>query len=195
MKEIPLHLDRTLSYTLYGTVSGRKNLIAKNFHGCRESFHYQCIKNKRMLFCCKVNGEDTIDITRNVIKFMNIVEDKLKIKSEFHVTNKKNIIYIKFHEFWMKQAMRKSLFTALLKTSQYFREDVAKSTGFEAEFNNAIEKIYYLKETKKALKLFLSGRTKYTGNICGWYNAFYPYCRSWRPEPEILKKLLVEDKS
>lgn len=188
MQEIPLYLGKIISYTMYGSVAGKKKLFAKGFHGCRESFHYQCIKNKRMLFCSKFSGEETVDVRNNVIKFMNFVEDKLNVKSEFYFTDKKNIIYIKFHKFWMKQAMRKSLFTALLKAAQYFRAEVAEATGIQEEFDRAVNKIYYLSGTRKALDLFLSGHTKYTGGICGWYNAF-----SKPHQIAKLEKLLIKE--
>lgn len=117
-------------------------------------------------------------------RFFMHIEDLLgwKSKTKIHPTQHKNIIYIKpssnwtnpcFSIFFTQNArnkrMRRSLFTALLRCSEYYDGD--------GSYNDIIQfakKTNYLKRTLPAFKAFLVGKQYYEYRKCkGWCDAFF----------------------
>jgi len=97
----------------------------KEWVSCREEFH-PCLKQSETFhFKCRKY------IT--CIKRIKKLEEKLNIKhpAKFYKVIYNgcfdNVIYVKFGKFWSRNSMRKSIFTAVLKSKKYFQYEPHKS--------------------------------------------------------------------
>jgi hypothetical protein len=61
--------------------------------------------------------------------------------------------------------MKRSLFTILLRCGQNYHPKID-------DFDEALFSDLYTKQTEFALRRFMDGHTKYTGQRRGWYNQF-----------------------
>jgi len=88
---------------------------------------------------------------KHITAFIHAIEARLKLsrRSLIEETDTPKIYRIKMCGFWCSK-VRKSLFTALLRSGKHYRGDI----------NAVIEKSKYLRRTEKAFKLFLKGHTK-----------------------------------
>jgi hypothetical protein len=130
---------------------------------CRDAFQQQTAQGMvEMLFCHKRGmGE-------NVAMFIFRIEEMLKHKNLTLCgpTNIERFMWIRPAKFWIKQPIRRSLFTALLRAGQKYKPD-------ENNFEEALFSDKYLKTSKPAVRRFLAGYTWYTGEVTGgWDLAF-----------------------
>lgn len=162
-----------------------KNL---SWQHCRETFGDQFTENTPSLYFC--HGADQSEA---VASFISKVEDVLhisamEIREERHPlffsnceptvfakTNRNNIIWVKPSKFWMSVAMRRSLFTVLLRCGRQYNP---KADNFQ----EALYSDNYIVNTKDAVKRFLFGFTDFiTDEVAfgngrrtnkGWVNCF-----------------------
>ena len=137
------------------------NLIA-----CREEFQFLHKRSRRMIISHPLKAGN------NIAAFVRKVEEKLGVKpfSVIGATNKGMFSWIYVSPFWSPW-MRKSLFTALLRTAVHY--DKKKDN-----FNEALFIDEYMFTTLLAVKRFLDGYTHYTEKIeklnwkFGWVDQF-----------------------
>jgi hypothetical protein len=105
--------------------------------------------------------------TDNVVAFMSILEEKLDVtpRSVFGPTQRKTIMYVKPSRWWLRLAMRRSIFTIFLRAGLNYERK-------KDNFLDAMLREVYLKHTWPAVKRFLSGYTVYTGKKRGWHKQF-----------------------
>jgi hypothetical protein len=149
-----------------GYFSYPKNIIggryvAGQWFGCREIWHYE-LKNLPLFFFSHSTGK-----TRSIDSFMRKIEDGLEVRpiSHFGPTQRKTISWIEPSPWWTRLAMRRSLFTILLRVSDHYHPE-------EDNFDQALYSHKYTRETQYAVERFLSGCTHYKGRKRGWYNQF-----------------------
>jgi hypothetical protein len=157
---------------------------ASDFVYCREYFLDESPGIRRMLFYHKKNK------SYNIASFMHQIERKLHVqpRTRFGPTQRATVTWIQVSPFWSTTAMKRSLFTALLRCG-------ANYCWTKNNFDEALISIQYTRGTQQALRRFLSGYTRYTGKQKGWYSQFRwgagPYYRPEPPSPEHIRKLLV----
>jgi hypothetical protein len=129
---------------------------------CRDLFHSR-LYNLKLFFFSHQTGKG-----RSVSEFMQKVESILEIKnrSEYGATQRKTIMWIKPSYWWTQRAMRRSLYTILLRAGNGYSP--SKDNFEEALFSN-----FYTTKTQYAVRRFLAGNTIYTGKKKGWYNQFH----------------------
>jgi hypothetical protein len=85
--------------------------------------------------------------------------------------------------------MKRSLFTILLRCGQNY--DFVRGN-----FEEALNSVSYARNTQYAVKRFLEGNTKYTGNMRGWNLQFYwggSFAESPKtPTNDAVDKLLIK---
>lgn len=131
---------------------------------CRDLFHGQ-LYNLNLFFFSH-------DTTKGhcIAAFIRAVEEALDVqpRSDFGPTQRKTIMWVKPSRWWTVRAMRRSLFTILLRAgSQYIP---LKDNFTEALFSDP-----YTNNTQYAVRRFLAGYTVYTGKKRGWFNQFKSY--------------------
>lgn len=121
--------------------------------------------------------------TRAVATFMGKVENMVKVgpKSHYGPTQRKTICWVAPSPWWTRMAMRRSLYTILLRCAQNYKIELDN-------FEEALFSERYTKETKYAVHRFLAGNTTYTGHRRGWFNQFNVLA----PTPEEIDKLLIK---
>lgn len=164
---------RTGSFSAVERVNWDGRWMAAGFQYCREYFQDDSWGLRRMLFVhrpCK---------SKHIAAFMDRIEEKLDIepRSHFGPSQRYNIMWLMPSRWWMDSEMKRSLFTALLRCGWSY--DPLKDN-----FEEALWSIRYTKETKYAVRRFLSGHTRYMGKgqVCyidndldtrvGWYDEF-----------------------
>lgn len=135
---------------------------AGNWYSCRDLFHGQLYNLKLFFFYHNPSKGHC------VASFMRKIEDVLNVepRSRFGPTQRKTIMWIQPSRWWTVRAMRRSLFTILLRAGcKYFpRKD---------NFEEALFSDMYALSTKYAIQRFFLGKTTYTGKKRGWYNQFF----------------------
>lgn len=144
---------------------GLSNLGSIKWYHCREMFHNDAsFKFWQRGFYFSLPKDSRAPIA----EFFNTIEEQLYIRPEkrthFYKTNIPTIIYIWPAGFWFRQWMRFSLFSILCRAGMNYNP----VTGMEV----ALRSYGYSKTTYRAIKMFLAGRTRYTGFQVGWMNAF-----------------------
>lgn len=157
-----------------GFRSGRYE--AGTWHRCREVWH-NYLKNLNLFFYSHDTGK-----TRAIAAFMGKIETILDIhpRSHFGPTQRKTICWVEPSAWWTRLAMRRSLFTILLRAGHSYKID-------DDNFEQALYSHRYAEETWYAVQRFLAGNTTYTGRRRGWYNQFYVLTQS----PAEIDKLLI----
>lgn len=129
---------------------------------CRDLFHSQ-LYNLNLFFFSH-------DASRGhcVAAFMRKVEEMLNVepKSEFGPTQRKTIMWIEPSRWWTVRAMRRSLFTILLRAGCQYSPN-------RKNFEEALFSDPYTIGTKYAVQRFFAGNTAYVGKKRGWYKQFY----------------------
>lgn len=143
---------------------------------CRDLFHGQLYNLSLFFF--------SHDSTKGhcVAAFMRKVEEILNVEpcSEFGPTQRKTIMWVEPSRWWTVRAMRRSLFTILLRAGCQYSP--SKDNFEEALFSDP-----YTMSTKYAVKRFFAGNTAYTGRKRGWYKQFY----EGKPTEQEVDSLLV----
>ena len=172
--------------------------FAYDFYDCREAFlsdWYNHIKRRRIILSIGMaNDKDAFAKRRKAVaRFIYECEEKLGIKDKyktlFNETTFERVIRVKVAKYWLKSRMRMSLFTLLLRAgvgSRGKQYNPAKHT-----IEECMHAQDYLKKTKKALKLFFSGRTHFTGHADGSYG-WRDQLRDKDHNENSLKELLVK---
>lgn len=170
-----------------GFAKVRGKNTACEFYSCREDFNKVSCRIRRMLYCVHVppRRDFPVPTAKSIAAFMSRVERKIDVnpRSRFGSTQRNNIIWIEPSPWWMRISMRRSLFTALLRSSEAYNTS-------KRNFEEALFYCYYLNDTKRAVRRFLAGHTHYTGRVCGWYSQFYYYMRYGNAVP--IDQLLVK---
>lgn len=152
---------------------------------CRDLFHGQLYNCSLFFF--------SHDTTKGhcVAAFMRMVEQMLDVqpRSEFGPTQRKTIMWVKPSRWWTVRAMRRSLFTILLRAGNQYAP--IKNNFTEALFSDP-----YTLGTHYATMRFFAGHTVYTGKKRGWFNQFRTTAGSFGAEPQLtnseIDKLLVK---
>lgn len=129
--------------------------------GCRDVWHYQ-LRDLPLFFYSHGVGE-----TNNIIAFMEKIETMVNVqpRSHFGPTQRKTVMWIEPSRWWTHWAMRRSLFTILLRVARKYH--VSKDNFEDALFSEP-----YTESTEYAVRRFLKGYTHYTGRRRGWYRTF-----------------------
>lgn len=173
----PSDLDFGLTY--HEDFEAGKPTKVGDWIGCREEFHHENRGVKRFYFHHSLpEGRG-----RSIAVFLDKVEDRLGLpehqRTRIGPTNKRKTVWVEASEWWRHDAMRRSLFTALLK----------QSVDYRISLDNFDEALYcgiYTCDTRAAVDRFLSGHTHYWGGYEGWVRAFTPYCHNGTPDPSKL---------
>jgi hypothetical protein len=152
---------------VWGKIPKTGPKLVDDWISCREVFHNEWKPRNRVRFYyCHSLPKGS---GRSISVFFDKVEDRLNLpieqRSKFGPTNKRKILWIEPSNWWCCHAMRRSLFTALLR----------HAINYRIHLDNFDESLYvgpYLEDTKEALDRFLSGSAYYWGNEIGWMNAF-----------------------
>jgi hypothetical protein len=149
---------------------------AGEWYYCRELFHRQ-LRNLNLFFFSHDSEKGCC-----IAAFMQRVEDLLDVqpRSDFGPTQRKTIMWVEPSRWWTAKAMRRSLFTILLRAGSEYSPE--KDNFDEALFSDP-----YTMSTKYAVNRFLDGNTIYIGKKYGWYKQFYEN----RPTKEEIDSLLV----
>ena len=154
--------------------------VVTTWHHCREIWHNQ-MYNAKLFFYVHPAARN-----KSLSTFFGKIEDKLNlsIRTVFGPTQKKTILYVKPSKWWLRYAMRRSLFTILMRSSCAY--------DFELDnFQDALYSNYYASKSRNAIEHFLNGNTVYTGKKRGWFKQF----GEKQLEEYELHKLLVVEKS
>lgn len=125
------------------------------FEDCRERFATQWGKKTKGFFF-KHRKDEGKKIALFVLKTEQIVRQKNF--SNFARTNHDTILWVEPSYFWRSCKMRRQLFTLILRAGMNYDPD--RDNYEEAMFNQD-----HLKQTKNAIRRFLYGFTKYTGEL------------------------------
>lgn len=165
-----------------GSYARAKDLVGDRYkvsqwYYCRELFHGQ-LYNLPLFFFSHPARKG-----HHVAGFMRKLEEILHVepRSEFGPTQRKTIMWIEPSRWWTVRAMRRSLFTALLRAG----------TAYVPSRDNFQEALYsdpYTICTQYAVERFLAGHTVYTGKKRGWVKQFYDL----KPTHEEIDVLLVK---
>ena len=152
--------------------------VINSWLSCREIWHSQ-LYGLDIFFLTHKSGQ-----SKNIATFFNKLEELLNIKnkSEFGPTQRTTVMYIKASRWWIKNPMRRSLFTIFLRCSAFF--SIEKNN-----FYNAMYCDEYALKTKDAISCFLDGNTVYIGKKLGWLNQFENL-----KDKDIYKLLIKESK-
>lgn len=130
-----------------------------NWHYCRDVFNPYLYKIDIFFYAHKLNKGI------NILYFMQKIEKKLIIFSDYGPTQKKSIMWIRPSKWWTTKPIRRSLLTLLIRCGENY--DFKKNNFKDALFSDP-----YSKATKYAINRFLSGHTHYTGSKKGWFDQF-----------------------
>ena len=100
-----------------------------------------------------------------VARFIKKLEDKLGLKERttcHRIIGRTSGMIIKPSNWWLRSAMRRSIFTIFLRAGKKYNGD----------FDAAIKTQRYFRLTKDAVDRFLEGNTYYRGASGGWVNVF-----------------------
>lgn len=149
------------SFSKIDRVKDDGTLVAMEWLHCREYFQDESQGIRRFLFCHKPNK------SKHIAAFMHGVEGRLGLctRSMIGPTQRTNISWIKSSLWWTNTSMKRSLFTILLRCGQNYHPKID-------DFDEALFSDLYTKQTEFALRRFMDGHTKYTGQRRGWYNQF-----------------------
>jgi hypothetical protein len=172
-------------YVYFGTIdSERKGKpVVGSWVACRDVFHANSHRVKKFLFHHRKAATN-----RNIAAFIGKIEDDLGVhpKSKFTSTKIVNVVLVEPSRWWTHYAMKRSLFTILLRSAQKYDPSTKN-------FKEALYSEEYLRDTKTATLRFLKGHTSYKGKITGWYNQFrYGGICGRKPTVDKIKKLLVK---
>jgi len=162
------------SFAKYKKFDGDKYKIIQ-WHYCRDIFHPQLYNLDLFFFSHDPNKGHC------VASFMEKIEYKLNIDSEYGPTQRKSIMWIRPSRWWTIRPMRRSLYTILLRCANNYSPK--KNNFEEALFSDP-----YANATKYAIERFLSGYTAYTGTKKGWLDQFY----ETKIDKNTIDSLLVE---
>lgn len=150
------------------------------WHTCRELFHTH-LSGLKLFFYAHEVGKGAC-----IAEFISKIENDLDVKprSKFGPTQRKTIMWIEPSKWWINRAMRRSLFTLLLRTGSNYQ--LSKDNFEEALYSH-----HYALDTRYAIERFLKGYTKYTGKKRGWHKQFHDFQPT---QAEIDLLLIKEDK-
>jgi hypothetical protein len=151
----------------------------RGWHYCRDIFNGQLYNLKLFFFSHELN------MGQSVFDFMSKVENILDVqpRSHFGPTQRNTIMWVRPSRWWTIKAMRRSLFTILLRAGSNYNIDLDN-------FEEALYSNQYSLNTKYAVERFLAGNTLYVGKKRGWYKQFHETIVT----PEQIDLLLVEPK-
>lgn len=157
-----------------------------NWQSCRDGFATQFLETTPAFFFSHPHGE-----ANRVAEFIAKTEEIIDLKTvpagennamrlgtylptQFALTNRNFIMWIRPSNFWTQCHLRRSLFTILVRCGQYYTPD--KPNYDAALFNGKGGSGVYLDGTRLATQRFLFGFTKYVlpsgGSQAGWNATF-----------------------
>ena len=129
---------------------------------CRDIFHHVLSKLDIFFFSHKIGQ------SRGIIAFMLKAEEMLCVspRSDYGLTQRKTVMWVRPSSWWIRHAMRRSLFTILLRAGLEYDAKIEN-------FKETLLKDKYLCETIYAVERFFSGHTRYVGRKRGWHKQFF----------------------
>lgn len=146
---------------------------AVKWFSCREEFASSFFKHDQKTLFFN-SGKSIETIAEFIQRFEELVEagrkNPINRTSFQRVESQPNVVYVNPGPFWLRQPMRTSLFTILLRCASYGYEQ--NGDFFASLFLN-----YDLaRECKNSILRFLDGYTWYVGDengtVNGWYSVF-----------------------
>ena len=146
------------------------------FVTCRDRFHGNNTSRLGDVLMAHPPG-----MGKNILLFINAIEQRMghAILTQGGPTNLKNASWFAPADFWRRNAMRRSLFTILLRNG---REYQPRNKNVE----EALYSQYYTSSTRPAIERFLNGFTWYSGSSSGWYQQFSGAANQQNPNLERL---------
>ena len=179
------------SFGFIKEVMPNRAYLVSSWETCREQFHefIGSCPIRVFLFCHHPNKRYA------VAAFMDKVEQMVKAPTRTVIgpTQLAKVSYIRISPWWMKDDMRKSLLTILLRVGQYYDPKVGN-------FEQTLCATRYSRQTLPAIQRFLKGYTWYTGDVIGWNNQFFhdgrcgenkEHRRACPPDKRRIHELLV----
>ncbi len=122
---------------------------------CRERLAISFDQDTKGLYLCYPEGK-----FEDIATFVNKIENTLFLaeQSVFSKTTILNIMWIKIAPFWKDCYMKRSFFTMLPRAGFDY-------STIENNYEQALFKYPFLRDTKRAVMRFLFGFTKYVGTI------------------------------
>ncbi len=158
----------------------------QDFYYCREAFlnsFYRSKKRRRIFFSLGFVKDEKAAQQRiqSVAQFIFVIESKLKIKHKtlFNKTSLPAVVRLKIANFWLKDKIRLSLFTLLLRAAIGARGGIQ----YDPKTDNFEECLYGLpplRATKPAVEKFLSGYTIYDSDKVTGYNGWHSIFSKWQ---------------
>lgn len=161
---MPLHGCLATSTRFFENKNGeeKSRWRINNIHYCRDEFHRSFTRKSQNLVLCHPDKE-----MEDLATFIWKVEDILKIKEYTRIgkTQRNHFTWIKVSPFWLESSMRRSFFTALLRSARTY--SIAQDN-----FQATLYSLFYFNQTRHAVERFLAGYTRYVGRRYGWHNVF-----------------------
>lgn len=136
------------------------------WHPCREVFYWRFKRSTKTIYLSYNHPN-----VKTLAKFFAAIEWRMKLKPKDRLKfityeNAPLVVGVEVSAFWRFNRLRRELLTILLRAAF-----MQKKMDYEKIINSDA----YLCNTKKALKLFISGKTKlkkqFRGRI-GWFDTF-----------------------
>lgn len=159
---------------------------------CREQFAAKFNESIEGFYFSHPIGK-SYDIGEFINKFELIIG--VENYTEFAITEKQNILWIKQSDFWTNCQIKRSLFTILIRCGMNYD---AKIDNFDDVLFGEYKENIYLKETKSALLRFMFGFTYFTGKINN-YTSTTVVKHGWKEEfskldnSTIRRRLILPD--
>lgn len=179
----PVVESKTVTAPTTAYVPGNGQFLYKAPHGwqmesCRERFHSASFQTPIPTKGDIVSlfDEFFMGVPPNgggcVINFMKIVDAASRSDEpvEVSLTNVPGLIHVKMPPWWANNPIRRNVLTAFLRAGTHYKEETGEC------FERSLNAISYLKDTRPAVDLFLSGgsrvKNKKGEGFTGWYNCF-----------------------
>jgi hypothetical protein len=148
------------------------------WYNCRDSFHSQYSKafERSFYYVCNLNW---------LRRFVKHVENKLNInrRTKIYKTSIPDVATITPATFWLKQEMRTSLFSLMLRSGLQYD---GSQPWLKCLYNHP-----YIFYTKEAVDRFLEGYNHYRGKEESWWRQFDTEVMRANGQLEYLNKLLT----
>lgn len=156
--EIPiLYSNGNIAFSL--AEDFKKRICVPCWYDCREIFHADYPKGNHIFINHKKNNNGRLK------DFLFSIENhlELKNKSEYYKTVRKTGTLFILSKFW-NDPIRFSLLTLLMRAAAY--------NNLSLYSNRVFTCCKYLSDTKPAVKLFMSKKFEYKGQMYSWYKQF-----------------------
>ena len=187
------YTEMCMRFGSFGYVRGLADdgsYLVSAWETCRDTFQSRIREAPVRVFVIFHN----VNRSYSIASFVDRVEQMVKTKPRTVIgpTQYDKVSYVRMSSWWLKNDMRISLFTALLRAGQYYDPEFGN-------FEQALCATRYTRQTLPAVQWFLKGHTCYTGKVTGWNDQFFHNGkirgRAVPPTEREIRSLLVRPRS